>query len=95
MSDYGLQLKAVGMQFATDGASFEIIGDGVGQFLVATRDDRGVELYKGDSESEWYIDPAFAEELQGEVVFSSLEAAVGAARKWLSGADRNALRDSN
>jgi hypothetical protein len=69
--------------------SGHIGGEGAAQFLYAYKGDRGVELYRGDGGV--IIDPAFGEELQGEIRFCCYEAAVEAALRWLKGCSHEEL----
>jgi hypothetical protein len=61
-----------------------IVGQGPGAFLVVQRGDRGVEIY-GNDQHGVTIDPAVDEQLLGEITYSTFDAALIAALRWLNG----------
>ena len=64
-------------------------GDGAGRFLVATLGDFGVEFYADGS--QFIIDPAISEELQGERKFQTMDEAMNYALGWLTHANSDSV----
>jgi hypothetical protein len=80
---YQEELRAAQAVLAPLSDHASIAGDGNAMFLSVSREARGVELYRhGD---RVLIDTAIDGQLLGERDFTSIDAAVEAAKRWLSG----------
>jgi hypothetical protein len=79
---YRVELEEVGRKLASAADRTSIRGGDLAQFLFGERKNRGVEIYRGDCD-QIMIDRAIGDELLGEEVFDSYQAAIEAAVQWL------------
>jgi hypothetical protein len=92
-AEYRAELEAALQRSAPIGLG-RIVGGEAGLFLLVDRDNRGVEIYRGEG-GKVVIDPAVDLELMGELIFPDYEAALAAAARWLSGCQFSELGSPN
>ena len=81
-TSYRVELEQASQQLAIVADRTSIKGDGLAQFLLGERKNRGVEMYRAGRD-QVMIDRAVGDELLGEEAFDSYQAAIEAAVQWL------------